>query len=255
MRDRFSLEGRVALVTGASRGLGFEMAKALAEHGAHVVLNSRRRDELEARAAELAEAGLAAGVAAFDVADGAACRAAVAEVEARHGHLDILVNNAGVIPRTPLLDYSDEDWQASLDVNLTAAFRLSRAAAKGMVQRGWGRIIATGSVMSFVVRPTIPGYTATKHALAGLTKALAVELGPKGVNCNAICPGYFETELNMAIRDNRPLYDRIAERTPLGRWAQPEEIGGAVVFLASDAASYVNGHLLSVDGGMVAALY
>ena len=250
MAKMFSLENRVALVTGASRGLGLAMAKALKESGAHVIINAR-----DAAALATAAKSIGAQPMAFDVSDAAVSRKALEDIEREHGHLDILVNNAGVIPRTPLLDYSDEDWQASLGVNLTAAFRLSRAAAKGMVQRGWGRIIATGSVMSFVVRPTIPGYTATKHALAGLTKALAVELGPKGVNCNAICPGYFETELNMAIRDNRPLYDRIAERTPLGRWAQPEEIGGAVVFLASDAASYVNGHLLSVDGGMVAALY
>ena len=254
MTDRFSLAGRTALVTGASRGLGFAMAKALAEHGARVVLNSRKAADLEEKAAELAAAGLAADTVAFDVADMAACADAVAELERRLGHLDILVSNAGVLPRTPLVDYSDADWHASLSVNLTAAFALSRAVARPMAERGWGRIVVTGSVLGVLARPTIPGYVATKHALNGLTKALAVELGPKGITANAICPGYFATELNASLVQNEAFHRMVVNRTPVGRWGRPEEVGGAVVFLASDAAAYVNGHMLLVDGGMVAAL-
>jgi len=255
MPDRFSLEGRIALITGASRGLGFAMAEALAEHGATAVLNSRGRADLEERAEALRAAGHKADVCAFDVGDAAACRAGAAEVEARHGRIDILVNNAGIIPRVPLLDYPDEEWRRSLDVNLTAAFVLARACARGMVARRWGRIVSIASVLSFVARPTIPGYVASKHALAGLTKSLAVELGPHGVTANAIAPGYFTTEFNAALIADPKFYALIRDRTPARRWGEPKEIGGAAVFLASDAAAFVNGHVLTVDGGTLAALY
>jgi gluconate 5-dehydrogenase len=247
----FSLEGRVALLTGASRGLGHAMAKAMAEAGATVVLNARD----EAALGKAAAAIPGAASAAFDVADEAAAKHGVAEVLARHGRIDILVNNAGIQHRRPLGEFATEDWRRVLDVHLTGAFVLAREVSGDMVRRGKGRIINTTSMMGpRIVRPTIPAYAAAKAALDGLTRALAVELGPKGVTCNAIAPGYFATELNTALVADPEFSAFVARRTPLGRWAQPEEIGGVAVFLASDAASYVNGVTLFVDGGLTVSL-
>ncbi len=252
--DTFSLEGRTALITGASRGLGWAMAQALAQAGAHVVLNARDEKALAGRESELKQDGLEASVAAFDVTDEAAAVDAVKEIAAFHGKLDILVNNAGMVHRQAVTELETADWQRVLDCNLTSCFVLAREAAKSMVGQGWGRIINTASIMSIVARPTIPPYVATKHALAGLTKALAVELGPKGVTSNAICPGYFATELNAALVNNPEFNALVTGRTPLGRWGREEELGPVAVFLASEASSYVNGHLLVADGGMITAL-
>jgi gluconate 5-dehydrogenase len=249
----FSLEGKSALVTGASRGLGWAMAVALAEAGAHVVLNARDAELLEQRRAELEGRGLSASVAAFDVAHEAAAVEAVARINGDRG-LDILVNNAGIVHRQPVTELPTADWQRVLDINLTACFVLAREAAKPMIDRGWGRIVNIASIMSKVARSGIPPYVTTKHAVAGLTKALAVELGPKGINCNAICPGYFATDLNQALVKNPEFDGLVRGRTPLARWGEEPELGPAAVFLASDAASYVNGHLLVVDGGMTVNL-
>lgn len=250
--DRFSLTGRVALVTGSSRGLGWAIAKGLAEHGAVVVLNGRERATVEARAAEL---GGEADVAAFDAADPAACERAVAGIVERRGRLDILVNNAGITHRQSTAEFPTEQWRRVMDVNLTAPFVLSREAVKDMLTRRWGRIVNIASVLSLVARPTIPPYVASKHGLIGLTRALAVEFGPQGITANAIAPGYFLTEFNTPLKAN-PEFDRmVTTRTPTGRWGDPDELVGAAVFLASDAAAYVNGATLTVDGGMTAALY
>lgn len=251
MSELFSLKDQVALVTGGSRGLGLAMASAMAEAGATVVLNGRDPKTLEAAAARLASRGLRADTAPFDVSDFAAAARAVAAVAEKHGRLDAAVLNAGIQHRQPLLDWKTEDFQRVVDTNLTACFVLAREAARAMIPRGRGRIIMTGSIMGIVARPTIHGYTAAKAGLSGLCKTLAVELGPKGITCNVICPGFFDTEMNTALTQNPEFTAWVKSRVPMGRWARPEEIGGAAVFLASPAGSFVNGHMLVVDGGMV----
>ncbi len=250
MSNPFSLAGKVALVTGASRGLGWGIAQSFAEAGARVVLNGRDQTTLDERAAELEGRGLSAATACFDVCDRSGADAAFERLLADETQLDILVNNAGNQHRQPLQEVAYEDWAKVIDTHLNAAFTLSQHAARHMTGRGGGRIINVASVMGPQARPTVSGYIAAKGGLAALTRALAVELGGSGLTCNAIAPGYIKTELTEAlVRD--PEFDKfIKSRTPAARWGRPEEIGAAALFLASDAAAYVNGHVLFVDGGM-----
>ena len=250
----FDLSGKIALVTGAYRGLGFAIAQGLARAGATVVLNGRRPDELAAAAKTLTDAGHRATTSVFDVTDGAAVRSALGAIIALHGQLDILVNNAGIQRRNRLVDFTQQDWDDIIATNLTAPFLVSQAALPGMIARRSGKIIHIASLMSELARPTVVPYTAAKGGVRQLTRGMAVELAPHNIQVNAIAPGYFATEMNRALIDNAEFNAWVCKRTPAGRWGQPEEIAGLAVFLASAAADYMTGQLLVMDGGMSVAL-
>jgi len=253
--ESFSLAGKVILITGASRGLGRAMAEAMAQAGGHVVLNGRDQAALAEAVAEIAAAGLSAEAARFDVTDEAVATAAIRGIAERHGRLDVFVGNAGIQHRRPLGEFATADWLRVLETNLTSQFVLAREAARPMLVQGAGRIIFTASIMGLrVARATVAAYVAAKGGLDALTKALAVELGPKGINCNAIAPGFFGTELNKALLSDETFTAWVSGRTPLGRWAEPAEIGGAAVFLAAAASSFVNGHTLYVNGGLTVSM-
>lgn len=250
----FDLSGRVALVTGSSRGIGLALARALGRAGAELVLNGRDQEVLTASADILCDEGLAVHCQAFDVCDPAAVEVAVDSVERDIGPIDILVNNAGMQKRAPMLDFAVEDFRRLIEVNLVAAFTVGKAAAAHMVQRGRGKIINVCSVQSELGRPTIAPYTATKGGLKMLTRGMCADLGPLGIQVNALAPGYFATELTEALVADEEFSRWVAQRTPAGRWGHVEELGGAVVFLASDASNFVNGQILYVDGGMTAVV-
>lgn len=250
----FSLDGRVALVTGASRGLGRAMASALAEAGATVVLAARDKAKLDEAAAELRAAGHKVDVEPFDLTDEQAVIAAVPKIVARHGRLDILLNNAGVCIWSGLMDASMDIWRTTMEVNLTATYLLSREAAKPMIAQKYGRIINVGSYVSKLGRERLQAYVASKHGVSGLTKSMAGELGRHGVTCNAIAPGFFVTEMAEPILKDPARQQIFTNAIAMGRWGRPEELAGPAIFLASDAASYVNGHILHVDGGVAEVL-
>lgn len=250
----FSLKGRAALVTGASRGLGLAMAQALGEAGAFVVVNGRDAATLDAAVARLKAAGVEAAAVAFDVTDASARRAGVAAAHALKGRLDILVGNAGVQHRAPLAQWSEADFDRVVEANMTSCFFLAQLCAPLMKAGGYGRIIFTSSVNSLLGRETIHAYVASKHGLLGLSRSLATELGRDGITVNTIAPGYFETEMNTALRADTAFFEKISARVALRRWGEPKELGGACVFLASPASAYVTGHQIVVDGGMTTTL-
>jgi gluconate 5-dehydrogenase len=250
----FDLAGRTALVTGSSQGLGLAIARGLAAAGAAVVLNGRHPEKLSAAAQSLRSAGARVDVAAFDVTDGGAASAAIERVEAEFAPVDILVNNAGIQRRAPLAEMTEAQWREVIDTNLTSAFLVARAVAPRMIARGSGKIINLCSVIADVARPTIANYAAAKGGLKMLTRAMAVEWARHGVQANAIAPGYFLTELNRTLVENPQFNAWVCQRTPAGRWGKPEELIGAAVFLASRASDFVNGQMLAVDGGLLAAL-
>jgi 2-deoxy-D-gluconate 3-dehydrogenase len=247
--DAFRLDGCVALVTGASAGLGDAMAVALAEAGADVAVHGNTRSPSET-CRRIEGLGRRAAALTGDLRDRAVSGRLVDEVVAALGRVDILVNNAGIIRRTPAVDYSDEDWDAVIEIDLTSAFRLARAAGRHMITAGrGGRIINISSLLAFQGGITVPAYAAAKGGLAQLTKALANEWASKGINVNAIAPGYMETTNTVALRNDATRNRQILDRIPAGRWGQPDDLAGAIVFLASPAARYVHGHVLAVDGG------
>ena len=241
-------------MTGSSRGIGLALARGLGEAGARVMLNGRDPTRTQAAALTLQEGGVNAQACAFDVTDAEQVTDGVAEAEQRLGVLDILVNNAGIQRRGPLLEVTEATWAEVLDTNLTAVFRVGREVAKRMAPRQKGRIINIASLMSEVARPGVGPYAAAKGGVRMLTRAMCVEWARFGINTNAIAPGYFATELNADLVADTAFDSWIRGRTPAGRWGDVDELVGAAIFLASDAASFVNGHTLTVDGGVLAAL-
>ena len=250
----FRLDGRLALVTGSSAGIGLAIARGLAQAGAVVVLNGRDADRLEHTRAALSGEGLAVHARSFDVCDAPAAEAAVASIESEIAPVDILVNNAGIQRRAPFQDFAAEDWQAIMRTNLDSMFTVGQSVARRMVVRQRGRIINICSVQSEMGRPNIAPYAATKGAVKMLTKGMAIDLGRHGIQVNGLGPGYFKTELTQALVADEAFTAWLSGRTPAGRWGEVEELGGAAVFLASDASSFVNGHILYVDGGITASL-
>ena len=251
---QFDLSGRLALLTGSSAGIGLALARGLAGAGAAVVLNGRRADKLADVATQLRAQGATVHTMPFDVGDAQAVAAAVARIEAEIGPIDILVNNAGMQKRAPLQDFEQADWQQLMRTNLDSVFIVGQAVARQMIPRGRGKIINVCAVQSELGRPNIAPYTASKGAVKMLTKGMAIDWGPHGLQVNGLGPGYFKTELNQALVDNPEFSAWLVGRTPSRRWGDVEDLVGAAVFLASDASRFVNGHILYVDGGVTATL-
>lgn len=255
IQELFSLKGRVALVTGATHGLGMAVATALAEAGATLVVNGHSADRLEQALKAYREKGIDAKGYLFDVTDEQAVIEFVGRIEREVGPIDILVNNAGIIKRIPALNMTLPEWNEVITTDLTSPFLMSRAVAAGMIQRGGGKIINMCSMMSEVGRDSVTAYAAAKGGLKMLTKNLATEWAKYNIQVNGIGPGYFATAQTAPIRQNgNPFNEFIISRTPASRWGDPEDLAGTAVFLASKASDFVNGHILYVDGGILASL-
>jgi gluconate 5-dehydrogenase len=250
----FSLAGRTALITGSSKGIGFALAQALGAAGARVVLNARDTQALATAQRALQDQGISAETVAFDVTDADAVERGVEHIENQLGAIDILVNNAGMQHRSPFAEFPLDAWRKITATNIDSVFLVGRAVAQRMIPRGQGKIINICSVQSELGRPGIAPYAATKGAVKMLTKGMAIDLGRHGIQVNGLGPGYFKTELTAALVADATFSAWLANHTPAGRWGEVHELGGAAVFLASQASSFVSGHILYVDGGITASL-
>ncbi|EFO32067.1 gluconate 5-dehydrogenase [Roseibium sp. TrichSKD4] len=250
----FDLTGECALITGSSQGIGFALARGLAQAGAKVVLNGRDETKLKSAAETLRGEGLSIDELAFDATDHSAVRTAVDHYEKENGPVGILVNNAGMQFRTELQDFPADKFAELLNTNIATVFNVGQACARHMIERGRGKIINIASVQTSLARPSIAPYTATKGAVGNLTKGMATDWAKFGIQCNAIAPGYFDTPLNAALVADPEFSAWLEKRTPAGRWGNVEELVGACIFLSSQASSFVNGHTLYVDGGITASL-
>jgi len=248
------LKNKNAIVTGASKGLGYAACRALAKEGANLLLVARNEAELKNNADELLEYGVNACYLAVDITAENSLQKIIAKAEDNFNQIDILVNNAGIIRRSPATDYQIQDWQAVINTNLNIPFLLAQSVGKSMIEnKVKGKIINIASLLSYSGGLNVAAYTASKHAIAGITKSLANEWGRYGINVNAIAPGYFHTDATKELQANKERYDYLRSRIPMGRWGEPEDIEGAIVFLASGMSNYVSGHLLAVDGGWLAS--
>jgi len=247
--DIFSLEGKVAVVTGGNRGLGLAYVIALAKAGADIFIVSRKDDSWEEIKESIEKLGRKVEFMKADLSVKENAKESIEECIKRFGKIDILVNNAGTIRRAPILEYKEEDWEAVINLNLNSVYYLSQAAAKYMVKQGSGKIINIASMLSFQGGKFVPPYTASKHGVAGITKAFANELAETNIQINAIAPGYIETDNTAPIRADEKRNMEILGRIPAGKWGQTSDLMGTVVFLASKASDYINGHILAVDGG------
>ena len=250
--DKFKLDGKVALVTGSSVGLGQGMALALAEAGADIACHGLATGEADETCALVEKLGRKAVAFVGDMSDKETPKRLIDEVVAEFGKIDILINNAGMIRRTPAVDFSEEDWSTVIEVNLSSVFRLSQAAGRHMIAQGSGKIVNIASLLSFQGGITVPAYTASKSGVAGLTKAFANEWAKNNINVNAIAPGYMATNNTTALRADENRNRQILERIPAGRWGSPDDLAGTVVFLSSAASDYLQGHIVIVDGGWMA---
>jgi gluconate 5-dehydrogenase len=250
----FSLEGKLVLITGSSGGIGLALARGMAEAGAAIVLNGRDAAKLAKVAQQLREQGYVIHESSFDATSAEAVQAAVQKIESDVGAIDVLVNNAGIQRRNALEDFKHEDWHDIINTNLNSVFYAAQAVARHMIVRGQGKIINICSVQSELGRPNIAPYAATKGAVKMFTKGMAIDWGKYGIQVNGLGPGYFKTEMNMALVQDQKFTEWLVGRTPSRRWGDVEDLVGAAVFLGSDASRFVNGHILYVDGGVTATL-
>lgn len=254
MKDLFDLQGKRALITGSTRGIGLLLANGLAEYGAEVIINGTNREKALAVAEELKQKGFKAHAVPFDVTNKEEIEKNIALIEQEIGSIDILINNAGIQRRHPILEFPEQDWDDIINTNQKAVFLMIQAVGKYMVQRRAGKIINIGSMQSELGRDTITPYAASKGAVKMITRGACVELARYNIQVNGIAPGYFKTELTQPLVDNQQFTQWLCQRTPANRWGNPDELIGSAVFLASKASDFVNGHLLFVDGGMLAAV-
>ena len=254
MNNLFSLKGKRILITGSTRGIGNLLAQGVAEYGAEVIINGTNQEKTQAVAEELRNKGYVAHAVAFDVTNTEAVHQAIEQIEQQIGPIDVLINNAGIQRRHPFCDFPEKDFDDIIKVNQKAVFIISQAVARHMVKRQQGKIINIGSMQSELGRDTITPYAASKGAVKMLTRGMCVELARYNIQVNGIAPGYFKTELTQPLVENKEFSDWLCKRTPAARWGNPEELIGAAVFLSSKASNFVNGQLIFVDGGMLAAV-